>query len=136
MMGRNAITVVAKTDGRGQVRPFGVYNKEQAGAMVTIGNRDYKVTSSGRVNIPKRIMEEFGTKGDDGRNRIEIKFATRRTVDGDHTQKVHTKIFRPEYNNRNFGQGTRPHYLSSEPIDILNSKTERGVEYDDEYSFS
>lgn len=145
MTGKNVITVVAKTDGRGQIRPFGTYKGtskktgsiNQTGALVRIGDKDYKVTSSGRVNIPKKIMEKYGTKGDDGRNRIEIKFATKRTVGGDHTQKVHTKIFRPLDTNKNFEQGYRPKNLSYDQKDVLNCDTPYDSDSDeDEYSFS
>lgn len=133
MSGYTAITVVAKTDGRGQVRPFGKYNKDQAGAMVKIGNKEYKVTSTGRVNIPKKIMEKYGEKGNDGRNRIHIKFATKRTVDGDHTQKVHTQIFRPKFDVKDSEQGFKPAFLSTYDVDIKECD---GDDDDDEYSFS
>lgn len=144
MSGYTAITVVAKTDGRGQVRPFGTYKgiskktgeMNQFGAMVRIGTKEYKVTKSGRVNIPKKVMEEYGTMGDDGRNRIEIKFATRRTVDGDHTLSVHTKIFRPRETNKNFKQGDKPHFMSLNDEDILLSEFPDDTDVDDEYSFS
>lgn len=133
MSGYTAITVIAKTDGRGQIRPFGSYTKNQAGAMVQIGDKSYKVTSSGRVNIPKKIMEQFGTMGDDGRNRIEIKFATKRTVGGDHTQNLHTQIFRPRDNNKNNPQGFRPSHISTVESDLCEVE---GSDDDDEYTFS
>ncbi len=133
MRGDKAVTVVAKTDGRGQVRPFGKYTKKQAGAMVKIGDKEYKVTKSGRVNIPKKVMEEFGIKGADGRNRINIKFATKRTLDGDHTMKVHTQIYRPLDEQRDRGHGTHPHFLPELESELLDC---RGEDDDDEYSFS
>lgn len=133
MAGRNAITVIAKTDGRGQIRPFGSYGKAQAGAMVKIGDKEYKVTSSGRVNIPKKIMEDYGTKGDDGRNRIEIKFATKRTVDGIHTEKVHTQIYKPRESHKNNPQGFRPQHITTTESNLYECE---GDDDDDEYSFS
>ena len=64
--------VVARKDGRGGIKPFGKYGKKQAGSMVKIGDKDYKVTKDGRVNIPKKYMEKYGITGDDGRKRIAL----------------------------------------------------------------
>lgn len=64
-----------RSDGRGGIHPFGSYRASQKGATVRIGDRDIKVTSDGRVNIPAKIMKEYGIVGDDGRRRLAIRFA-------------------------------------------------------------
>ena len=71
------VIVVARKDGRGGIKPFGTYGKRQKGASVQIGNKKYKVTSDGRVNIPKKIMDKWGRTGHDGRKRIAIDFASK-----------------------------------------------------------
>lgn len=70
-------TVVARSDGRGGIKPFGVYGAKQAGAKVTIGDKEYKVTSDGRVNIPKAIMDKYGIENSEGLKVVNIRFATR-----------------------------------------------------------
>lgn len=74
------IIVTARKDGRGGIKPFGNYGKTQAGAMVDIGGKKYKVTKDGRVNIPKKIMNNWGIKGKDGRMRIAVDFSTKRST--------------------------------------------------------
>lgn len=73
--------VTQRSDGRGGIKPFGTYGKEQAGAKVSIGDRQLTVTSDGRVNIPKDIMEKYGT-GESGKKSIGITFKTDGGKDG------------------------------------------------------
>lgn len=56
------VYLVADSAGRGHIKPFGRFTSAQRGTLVEIGGRNYKVTSDGRVSIPKRIMERYGTK--------------------------------------------------------------------------
>ena len=79
------VIVRARKDGRGGIKPFGKYTKRQwekgkGGAWVEIGKKKYKVTSDGRVNIPKKIMNEFGVTGKDGRKRVAIDFASKQST--------------------------------------------------------
>lgn len=74
--------VTARSDGRGGFKPFGTYGKHQAGAKVDIGGKSYTVTKDGRVNIPVKIMERFGLKGEDGRNRITMQFSAGKGKEG------------------------------------------------------
>jgi hypothetical protein len=67
--------VVARNDGRGGVHPFGTYKKGQAGYTVAIGDKKYTVGKDGRLNIPKKVMDEYGIIGKGGRRTIEIVFA-------------------------------------------------------------
>ena len=63
------VFVVADCVGRGHIKPFGRFTSEQKGTEVDIGGKKYKVTSDGRVSIPKRIMEKYGFKDPEtGRN--------------------------------------------------------------------
>lgn len=73
--------VTQRSDGRGGIKPFGTYGKEQAGAKVSIGDRQLTVTSDGRVNIPKDIMEKYGT-GESGKKSIGITFTSDGGKDG------------------------------------------------------
>lgn len=56
------VYIVADCVGRGHIKPFGRFTREQKGTVVDIGGKNYKVTSDGRVSIPKRIMEKYGFK--------------------------------------------------------------------------
>lgn len=113
------IIVVARADGRGGCKPFGTYSKEQAGSMVTIGAKDYKVTSDGRVNIPKSIMEEYGRKGTDGRNRIEIHFATESGKD--YWKNVKTQIGKPVERYKDAKTGMPVKRLTEKREEILTA---------------
>ncbi len=68
--------VRALSDGRGAARPFGTFSKAQYGEHVYVGDRSIPVAKDGRLIIPKSIMEEYGTPGPDGRNRIVIDFSS------------------------------------------------------------
>lgn len=74
--------VVARADGRGGIKPFGTFGKKQKGFTVSIGNRRYKVTSDGRVNIPKKIMNEMGINNADGRKVIQMRFSSKAGKEG------------------------------------------------------
>ena len=128
----NSIIVVARKDGRGGVRPFGSYNKTQAGATVSIMNKDYKVTTDGRVNIPKSIMDK-GIKGADGRMRIEMRFATKSVVISgkkDYWNTVIAEVRKPVKKYADAGSYYRPQESSMDEGDIYESD-----EFN-EYSFS
>ena len=56
------VFIVADCVGRGHIKPFGRFTREQKGTVVDIGGKNYKVTSDGRVSIPKRFMEKYGFK--------------------------------------------------------------------------
>lgn len=56
------VFVVADCVGRGHIKPFGRFTREQRGTLIDIGGKNYQVTSDGRVSIPKRIMEKYGFK--------------------------------------------------------------------------
>lgn len=58
--------VKARSDGRGGFRPFKDW-KNHIGEFVEIAGQMLQVGKDGRVNIPARIMREFGTLADDGR---------------------------------------------------------------------
>lgn len=95
--------VKARSDGRGGIKPFNTYNKMQAGAYVTIGDTKIKVTSDGRVNIPKVVMDKYGIAGDDGRKRIGITFTTKGGKEG--WKDVKAMVLTPQDKDKNGKQG-------------------------------
>ena len=115
--------VSARSDGRGGFRPFGSYGKAQAGASVSIGERRYAVGVDGRVNIPKSIMQQYGVKGDDGRMRISVEFATQSGADG--WSEVGGVVSRPSILDKNTATGaiagkisvSDPSFAALEPYD-------------------
>jgi len=105
------IIVRARTDGRGGVKPFGTFSKHQAGAMVQMGNREYKVTKDGRVNIPKKIMDKYGVSGKDGRKRIAINFSTKpSTKKAPHWKSVAAVIAKPDIKSKDLKTNNAPVY--------------------------
>ena len=86
--------VTQRSDGRGGIRPFGNYSKGQAGAEVKIGEQIYKVTTDGRVNIPKSIMEKYGV-GEPGKKSIGISFSAARKTEGG-WRNVSAVVYTPE----------------------------------------
>ena len=115
--------VSARSDGRGGFRPFGSYGASQAGATVSIGDNRYKVGVDGRVNIPKSIMEQYGVRGDDGRMRVNVEFATQAGADG--WSEVGAVISRPSILDKNSATGalagrisvSDPTFSALEPYD-------------------
>lgn len=95
--------VTARADGRGGFKPFGTFSKKQAGAFVTMGDRQYKVTKDGRVNVPKSIMDKFGVTGDDGRKRITMQFTTAKGKEG--WKDVKAAIKKPVDDDKNASTG-------------------------------
>jgi len=93
-----------RSDGRGGIKPFNTYTKAQKGAYVTIGDTKIKVTSDGRINIPKEVMHKYGVKGDDGRYRLGITFSTTGGKKG--WKNVKALVLKPPESARNQKQGT------------------------------
>lgn len=85
--------VTARSDGRGGIRPFGTYGPKEAGAKVTIGDRDYTVGKDGRVNIPRAVMERYGTPGPDGRQRVVVRFSSAEGKQG--WRRLKMEVVRP-----------------------------------------
>ena len=115
--------VVARSDGRGGFRPFGTYTPAQRGATVSIGDRRYKVGADGRVNIPKAVMEQYGVRGEDGRMRVAIEFASKPAIDG--RGEIAAVVSRPSLLDRNAPTGSLagkisvfdPRFSALEPYD-------------------
>ena len=71
--------VRARADGRAGMPMFGLSTKQAksfAGQKVHIGDRVLTVGRDGRINIPRDIMNTYGVKGADGRQRLSITFAS------------------------------------------------------------
>lgn len=80
--------VKARVDGRGGARVFGLkpeLTKHFIGNLLNIGGKDYKVTTDGRVNIPRAIMDKYGVLGNDKRRRIVITYASKTDRQGKRT---------------------------------------------------
>lgn len=103
------VIIRADKKGRGHARPWNYGRMKQgcrysgAGAMVDIGGKKYKVTPDGRVNIPKKVMNDWGIKGDDGRMRVAITFSTR--PGKDHWKRVGSTISTPGRESKNAKTG-------------------------------
>lgn len=71
--------IAARNDGRGGVRVFGLSpqaSKGMVGKSFHIGDKVIKITTDGRINIPKSIMNDYGITGNDGRKRVTISFSS------------------------------------------------------------
>lgn len=103
-----------RADGRGGLRPFNSYTSGQKGAKVLIGDKRYTVTSDGRVNIPKSVMQKYGIKGDDGRLRVAMTFTTPKLQNKDGWKKPVAKVTTPplEYKNADQGSVIKKGYIS------------------------
>lgn len=101
-------TVVARSDGRGGIVPFGFKagSKEAkafAGSYFHIGEgiKPIKITSDGRINIPKSVMDSIGIKNSDGKQVINIQFSTKaiskeaRDSGKSHIDNIYGRITRP-----------------------------------------
>lgn len=98
----SSFIVRERSDGRGGIKPFNVYTSEMKGAIVKIGEKEYKVTSDGRVNIPASLMKQYGVKGKDGRLRIGITF---RSEEGTKGKYVYAQVIKPEKSAKDYAQG-------------------------------
>ena len=83
------VIVTARSDGRGGFSPFVKHAKSHAGETVYVGGVGRKVSSDGRVNIPKALMEQVGVQGADGRYRVAVETGARTDEDG----KVEVGLF-------------------------------------------
>jgi len=64
------VYIVADSAGRGHIRMFGSFGPDQRGETVSLGGKYYRVTSDGRVSIPKSVMNAYGVDNEKGRKTI------------------------------------------------------------------
>ena len=64
--------VVSRADGRGGLRIPAQHPKDLAGARFAIAGKTFAITSDGRVNIPKSIMEKYGSRLPNGRYALAV----------------------------------------------------------------
>ena len=100
--------VRARSDGRAGMPMFGLSTKQAksfAGQKVHIGDRELTVGRDGRINIPRDIMNTYGVKGADGRQRLSINFAS------DSDGKLGVLAYTPPLHQMDAGTGdvTRPY---------------------------
>lgn len=73
--------VIARSDGRGGLRIPAKNPKDLAFVPFDIGGRSVTITTDGRANIPKKIMEEHGVRLPDGRYALAVDVGYRYTND-------------------------------------------------------
>ena len=73
--------VVSRVDGRGGLRIPAQHSKDLAGARFAIAGKTFAITSDGRVNIPKSIMEKYGSRLPDGRYALAVDVGFRYDAD-------------------------------------------------------
>ena len=71
--------VISRGDGRGGLRIPAAHARDFAGERLDIGGRSVGITTDGRANIPRKIMEEYGTLLPDGRYAIAVDVGYRYT---------------------------------------------------------
>ena len=71
--------VIARSDGRGGLRIPVKNPKDFAFEALDIGGRSVSITTDGRANIPKKIMEEHGVRLPDGRYALAVDVGYRYT---------------------------------------------------------
>jgi len=64
--------VVSRADGRGGLRIPAQHPKDFAGARFAIAGKTFAITTDGRVNIPKSIMQKYGSRMPDGRYALAV----------------------------------------------------------------
>ncbi|MFA5744508.1 MAG: hypothetical protein WC936_06870 [Candidatus Nanoarchaeia archaeon] len=71
--------VIARGDGRGGLRIPAAHSRDFAGERLDIGGRSVGITTDGRANISRKIMEEYGTLLPDGRYALAVDVGYRYT---------------------------------------------------------
>ena len=71
--------VISRGDGRGGLRIPAAHARDFAGERLDIGGRSVGITTDGRANIPKKIMEEHGVRLPDGRYALAVDVGYRYT---------------------------------------------------------
>ena len=64
--------VVSRADGRGGLRIPVQHSKDFAGKRFSIAGKALTITTDGRVNIPKSVMEKYGSRMPDGRYALAV----------------------------------------------------------------
>lgn len=62
--------------GNGRIKVFNTFTGKQEGMVLTFGNTKKRVDRYGKITISKNDMIKYGVKGNDGRYRISIFFAS------------------------------------------------------------
>jgi len=71
--------VISRGDGRGGLRIPAAHPRDFAGERLNIGWSSVGITTDGRANIPRKIMEKYGTLLPDGRYALAIDVGYRYT---------------------------------------------------------
>lgn len=111
-----------RSDGRGGARPFGLevgIGQSFVGKYFNIGGKNVKVTTDGRLNISKAIMEKHGIIGKDGRKRVTITYASTESRSGKEKRKYAGFIHKPLAKDKNRKNGWK--------VTMPRQKTKRGL---------
>ena len=71
--------VISRGDGRGGLRIPAAHPRDFSGERLDIGGRSVGITTDGRANIPRKIMEEYGALLPDGRYALAVDVGYRYT---------------------------------------------------------
>ena len=88
--------VVARSDGRGGLRIPVPKSHRESGNYLHIAGKKYKITTDGRVNIPKSIMDAYGTTNSDGRKVLSLDIGYRHDDDQLKTGAYINELKHPE----------------------------------------
>ena len=64
--------VVSRADGRGGLRIPVSHPRDFTGERFAIAGKSYTITSDGRVNIPKSVMQKYGSRMPNGRYALAV----------------------------------------------------------------
>lgn len=73
--------VVSRADGRGGLRIPVQHSKDFSGKRFVIAGKALTITTDGRVNIPKSVMEKYGSRMPDGRYALAVDVGFRYDAD-------------------------------------------------------
>lgn len=73
--------VVSRADGRGGLRIPVSHPRDFTGERFAIAGKSYTITSDGRVNIPKSVMQKYGSRMANGRYALAVDIGFRYDAD-------------------------------------------------------
>ena len=118
--------VIARSDGRGGLRIPVKNPKDFAFESFHIGNRVVSITTDGRANIPKKIMEEHGVRLPDGRYALAVDVGYRYT---EGSLEVGGYINEGVKAPKDVKTGDTVSYSDIDQLSVVISPTTDGTEY-------
>ena len=118
--------VIARSDGRGGLRIPVKNPSDFAFGALDIGGRSVTITTDGRANIPKKIMEEQGVRLPDGRYALAVDVGYRYTDD---KLRVGAYINEGVKAPKDVKTSDTVSYSDIDPLSVVISPTTDGTEY-------